>query len=113
MDSGAVLSWCKYITCFTLSVPLVTEVTLLPQVPVVTGRFGLPFPLLPHATKITAIVGKPFSVGNDANPSSLQLEAAFRKYESELKRMFDLYKGNSPSEVAANGFKVTWRSTQE
>lgn len=84
-------------------------------VPVITGRLGLPFPLIPHPTKVTIVSGLPISLGppND-EPTAAQLAEALEKYEAELIRLFDKYKATAlPPAVAAKGFRVTWRGENE
>lgn len=81
----------------------------------VTGRFGLPVPLIPHATPITIVAGKPIEVGPpNENPSPEQLNDLRGKYESELRRIFDTYKDIAlPEDVARNGFRVNWRRPRD
>lgn len=81
-------------------------------VSVATGRFGLPFPLIPHPIKMTIVSGLEVDLGPpNPNPTAAELDAAFQKYSAELHRLFDKYKDRAlPKAVAARGFNVNWRS---
>lgn len=80
-----------------------------------TGRFGLPFPLIPHPTKMTIVSGLSVDLGPpNPNPTPAELTIAFEKYSAELTRIFEKYKDSAlPRDVAAQGFKVHWRSIHD
>merc|ERR1711990_819381 len=59
--------------------------TLYLGIPVITGRWGLLFPVIPHATPITIVAGQPIPVGPpNPNPSAAELKVIYDKYEQEL-----------------------------
>lgn len=101
-----------------------------------TGRFGLPFPLIPHPTKMTIVSGLAVDLGYvlslhvhtfthtlivlsicsppNADPTPSELTVAFEKYAAELTRVFEKYKKTAlPPDVAARGFRVRWRSIND
>lgn len=82
---------------------------------IATGRFGLPFPLIPHPTKMTIVSGLAVDLGPpNPNPTPAELTVAFEKYSAELTRLFEKYKKTALTpEVAARGFKVRWRSIND
>eukprot|EP00615_Pteridomonas_danica_P004868 CAMPEP_0114336176 /NCGR_PEP_ID=MMETSP0101-20121206/5532_1 /TAXON_ID=38822 ORGANISM="Pteridomonas danica, Strain PT" /NCGR_SAMPLE_ID=MMETSP0101 /ASSEMBLY_ACC=CAM_ASM_000211 /LENGTH=250 /DNA_ID=CAMNT_0001468011 /DNA_START=332 /DNA_END=1084 /DNA_ORIENTATION=+ len=84
-------------------------------VSVATGRFGLPFPLLPHPTKVTIVSGLSVDLGPvNENPTVEELAVAFEKYSAELHRVFEKYKDVAlPKAVAQKGFQVRWRAKED
>jgi hypothetical protein len=64
---------------------------------------------------MTIVSGKSVDLGPpNPNPTPAELTVAFEKYAAELDRIFEKYKNKAlPKEVAANGFKVKWRSIDD
>ena len=84
-------------------------------IPLITGRFGLPFPIIPHATPITIVSGSPIEVGPpNPNPTAADLKVVYEKYEAELHRLFNKYgKKSLPPDVFNQGFTLRWRASDE
>lgn len=81
--------------------------------PMISGRLGLPFGP-PFAVGHALVLGKPVDVGPpNADPSAVQLEAAFQRYLAEVRRLFEAHKDEYLSpEVAARGLTVVMREAR-
>lgn len=76
-------------------------------VPLMAGRFGVPFGL-PLPTHVTVVVGRPIDTGApNANPTAAEVDVVFGRYVDEIAR---LWARNArrylPPSVAANGFRI-------
>jgi len=90
---------------------------------VVLGQFGLintpalpnPFMLPIRGAGMHIRFGEPVNLGPaDPAPSDAKIEECFKKYVTELQRMFDEHKDSClPPEVAARGLKVIRRPKAE
>jgi hypothetical protein len=89
--------------------------TLYLGIPVITGRWGLLFPVIPHATPITIVAGQPIPVGPpNPNPSAAELKVIYDKYEQELHRIFNKYgKDALPRDVFERGLTLRWRASED
>ena len=71
-----------------------------------TGRWGVPFSVVPHRSKIVAVIGAPIEVAKVADPSKEQVEALHAKFVAETKALYDRHKGRMGAEWAARRDKL-------
>merc|ERR1712159_405046 len=81
-------------------------------IPFGIGRWDLPF--VPKKQRITIHVGQAVDVGPPQEaPSDEYVREIFRKYCTELLRLFNRYKDSAlPQDVAARGLHIIWRGNR-
>lgn len=53
------------------------------------GRWGIPFGVVPHRSKMVAVVGVPLDVAKVEEPSREQVEALHARYVAALRELFE------------------------
>ena len=66
-----------------------------------SGRWGLPFGVLPHRQKMVVCSGAPIEVPKVAEPSAAQIEALHVRYVAELRALYERHKHKMGDEWAA------------
>jgi 1-acyl-sn-glycerol-3-phosphate acyltransferase len=66
----------------------VLRVSLVPW----SGRWGLPFGVVPNPCKLCVVLGKPIDVEMVAEPTREQVEALHSRYVATLRELFDRHK---------------------
>lgn len=79
--------------------------------PLFTGRWGVPFLLVPvRPSHVTLVVGRPVDAGPpNAAPSASEVQAVFERYVDEIARIFETHAARClPKEVASRGLLIEW-----
>ena len=79
--------------------------------PLFSGRWGLPFLLVPvRSTHVTLVVGRPVEVGPPTpTPSPAEVQAVFERYVDEVARIFETHAARYlPPSVASRGLHIEW-----
>ena len=84
--------------------------------PFFSGRFGMSlgiFPVLPHPTHVTHVLGKPIPMPEDVistkSITEEQVDFVFDAYKASVMELFEDNKGLLPPDVAARGLIIEWR----